>query len=417
MMTTKEFEPMPARHKAALRFWAEGGANILHEDACLPALVIKETALDGNIRWMQRFADAMGVSLAPHGKTTMTPAIFQRQLAAGAWGLGVATAFQAQTAMEAGAENVIIANQLLGRANMKLVASLLRPGRPSIYCCVDSLDNARQLSEFFAARRQWISVLLEMGAPGGRCGCRTEQQAYALAEHIAKLPGLMLAGVAFYEGVIHGDDERVDIAAIQALIQRAVTVCGTLQRNGDFAGAPEVLLTGAGSVWFDIVSRQLRDASLSGVRHVIRPGCYVTQDHGIYQQAYAALQRREPQAARQNGGLAPALELCALVQSLPEPGLAVVGFGKRDVAFDAGLPQPFAQYRQGRRVDFAPGALRTRALMDQHALLDRGPGLDLRIGDLLVFGSSHPCLSFDKWKCVFLVDEEYRVREEWETVF
>lgn len=143
----------------------------------------------------------------------------------------------------------------------------------------------------------------------------------------------------------------------------------------------------------------------------------MTQDHGIYQQAYAALQRREPLAARLDGGLAPALELCALVQSLPEPGLAVVGFGKRDVAFDAGLPQPFAQYRQGRRVDFAPGGLRTRTLMDQHALLDRDPGLDLRIGDLLVFGSSHPCLSFDKWKRVFLVDEEYRVREEWETVF
>lgn len=416
-MMTRVFEPAVARHKAALMFHGESGANILHEDACLPALVIKEAALDGNIRWMQGFADAMGVSLAPHGKTTMTPAIFRRQLAAGAWGLGVASAFQAQAAVAAGAENVIIANQVLGRANMELLAALLRQGRAALHCCVDSVDNARRLSDFFAARQLRMSVLLEMGAPGGRCGCRTERQAYELAEHIAKLPGLALAGVAFYEGVIHGDDEQADITAIQALIQRAVAVCGTLLRNGDFAGAPEVLLTGAGSVWFDIVSRQLRDAGLSGVRHVIRPGCYVTQDHGIYRQAYAALQAREPLAARLDGGLSPALELCALVQSLPELGLAVAGLGKRDVAFDAGLPQPFAQYRQGRRVEFAPGGLRTRALMDQHALLDRGPGLDLRIGDLLVFGSSHPCLSFDKWTRVFLVDEEYRVREEWETVF
>ncbi|NHR05156.1 amino acid deaminase [Chromobacterium haemolyticum] len=416
-MTTKQFEPAVARHKAALMFRAEGGANILHEDACLPALVIKEAALDGNIRWMQGFADAMEVSLAPHGKTTMTPAIFRRQLAAGAWGLGVASAFQAQAAVAAGATNVIIANQVLGRANMALLAALLGQRRAALHCCVDSVDNARQLSDFFAARQQRISVLLEMGMPGGRCGCRDERQAYALAERIAELPGLALAGVAFYEGVTHGADEQADIAAIQALIQRAVTVCGALLRNGDFAGAPEALLTGAGTVWFDIVSRQLRDAGLSGVRHVIRPGCYVTQDRGIYQQAYAALRRREPLAARLDGGLSSALELCALVQSLPEPGLAVVGFGKRDVAFDAGLPQPFAQYRQGRRVDFTPGGLRTRDLMDQHALLERDPGLDLRIGDLLVFGSSHPCLSFDKWKRVFLVDEDYWVREEWETVF
>lgn len=79
-------------HKAAVM---SAPANLLAEEVCLPAALLKKTALENNIAWMQRYADARGVSLAPHGKTTMTPWIFQAQQRAGAWGIGAGSAWQA----------------------------------------------------------------------------------------------------------------------------------------------------------------------------------------------------------------------------------------------------------------------------------------------------------------------------------
>ncbi len=76
-------------HKSALM---SAPANLLAEEVCLPAALLKKSALENNISWMQRYADARGVSLAPHGKTTMTPWIFQAQQRAGAWGIGVGSA-------------------------------------------------------------------------------------------------------------------------------------------------------------------------------------------------------------------------------------------------------------------------------------------------------------------------------------
>lgn len=77
-------------HKSAPLFTP---ANLLNEDVCLPAAVIKKAALENNIHWMQRYADTRGVSLAPHGKTSMTPWIFQQQQQAGAWAIGVGSAW------------------------------------------------------------------------------------------------------------------------------------------------------------------------------------------------------------------------------------------------------------------------------------------------------------------------------------
>lgn len=410
--------PVSAEHKAAAMPATPGKINVLDEDVCLPAVVVKAQALDNNIRWMQRYAASSDVSLAPHGKTTMTPAIFRRQVEAGAWGIGVGTAFQAKVAIEAGVPNVIMANQLVGKANIRLVSQLMKHSATPIYCCVDSAANARQLSDYFASQGQKMRVLLELGVPGGRCGCRSEEEAYALAALIQRLPGLTLCGVEFYEGVIHSDDERADLQTIDAFLKRVLTVTQRLAADGAFAGVDEALLTGAGTVWYDVVCQQMKQADLpTGFRYAIRPGCYITHDRGVYAQAQEALRARDPLSCDLGGDLASALELVAGVQSLPEPGLAILGFGKRDVAFDTGLPQPIALYRDGQRMPFEADSAHTENLMDQHAMLRYGKGLSLQVGDLLVFGTSHPCITFDKWKTIYLVDEDYNVLEAMETAF
>ncbi|VFS71373.1 D-threonine aldolase [Kluyvera cryocrescens] len=139
-----------------------------------------------------------GVSLAPHGKTTMTPWIFLQQQQVGAWAIGVGSAWQASVAMASGIQRVLMANQLVGKANMQLISELKNQYPQVDYlCCVDSIDNAHALSAFFASKNQTLDILLELGVPGGRCGCRTAEQARVLAEAISHLSALRLRAWSF----------------------------------------------------------------------------------------------------------------------------------------------------------------------------------------------------------------------------
>ncbi|CAA0226683.1 amino acid deaminase [Klebsiella oxytoca] len=394
-------------HKAAIM---SAPANLLAEEVCLPAALLKKTALENNIAWMQRYADARGVSLAPHGKTTMTPWIFQAQQRAGAWGIGVGSAWQASAAMASGVERVLMVNQLVGRANMRAVSRLKAHYRAAEFiCCIDSLANARALSTFFNERRQTLDVLIEQGVAGGRCGCRSVEDALALAQAAAELPGLRLRGLELYEGVLHGDDPQPQV---EALLRQAADLACRMEHlvEGEF------VLTGAGTVWYDVVCNiWLAAKKPARCRIVIRPGCYITHDRGIYDIAQKALVARDPIACDLGGDLTSALELMAMVQSVPEADRAVVNFGKRDCAFDAGLPQPVARYRNGAQLS-AEG-IESVGIMDQHCMLRLAPGSDVQVGDILVFGTSHPCLTFDKWKTLLLVDEQYNVLEELDTLF
>lgn len=331
----------PVTHKSAVMF---SSANVLDEDVCLPAAVIKKTELINNISWMQRYADSRGVSLAPHGKTTMTPSIFLQQQHAGAWAIGVGSIWQAGIAMQCGISRVLMANQLVGKGNMQLASDLkLQYPQVDFICCVDSIENVRTLSYFFSEHYQTLDVLIEIGVNGGRCGCRDTGDALALAREIACLPGLRLRGLELYEGVLHGEDAEVKI---RELLTSAVTLACDLEPyvSGEF------ILTGAGTVWYDVVCDVWLSASKpSSYRIVIRPGCYITHDQGIYEVAHRKLLARDSVACELSGDLVSALELVALVQSVPESGLAVVNFGKRDSAFDAGLPLAIAHYRHGKK--------------------------------------------------------------------
>jgi Predicted amino acid aldolase or racemase len=396
-------------HKSAILF---SPANVLAEDVCLPAAVIKKSALENNIRWMQRYADARGVSLAPHGKTTMTPWIFQAQQSAGAWAIGVGSAWQAGAAMASGVKRVLMVNQLVGKANMQAVAQLKQHYRDTDFvCCVDSEANAKTLSAFFAAQNLVLNVMVELGVPGGRCGCRTTEQGLALAKMIHELPGLRLRGLELYEGVLHGDNPQPQV---EALLRDAAQLACEMEPyvEGEF------ILTGAGTVWYDVVCNiWLAAKKPQQCRIVIRPGCYITHDAGIYDEAQQELKSRDPIACDLGGDLSSALELVAMVQSVPEADRAVVNFGKRDSAFDAGLPQPIAQYRNGKAVAFSPETITSTGIMDQHCMLKLAAGHDVQVGDILVFGTSHPCLTFDKWKTLLLVDDSYHVLEELDTLF
>jgi len=391
---------------------ASPGDNLVC-DVSLPALVIHREALEHNIRWMQTFVNNSGAELAPHGKTSMVPALFRRQLEGGAWGITLATAVQTRAAYAHGVRRVLMANQLVGTPNMALIADLLDDSMFDFHCMVDHPDNVAALGEYFGGRGLHLNVMIEYGVPGGRCGCRTEQEVLALADAIAAQPALALTGIEGYEGVIHGDQA---VAGIKAFAASLVRLAVELQDKGAFA-LDRPIVTASGSAWYDLIAeafdaQAVRDRFLS----VLRPGSYVVHDHGIYKEAQCCVLDRRTELTE---GLRPALEVFAHVQSMPEPGFAVIAMGKRDVAFDAGLPNPLLRYRAG--VLPAKGddvsACTVTAVMDQHAFMTVAPGCELRIGDIISFGTSHPCLTFDKWRSGCLVDETLQVIESLSTCF
>jgi D-serine dehydratase len=260
-------------------------------------------------------------------------------------------------------------------------------------------------------------VLLEIGVDGGRTGTRTNAQTQAVVEAIGRWSGiLLLCGVEIFEGVLKGESE------IREFLGRAVDATRELLRQRAFAPNERVILSGAGSAWYDLVADVF--APLQGeVDVVLRPGCYLTSDAGVYRVAQREITGRNGHAREVDeevgGTLENALEVWAYVQSVPEPGLAIVGLGKRDAAFDSGLPVPVRQFRPGvhdKPIAAAQEWITTR-LMDQHAFLEIPKDADLEVGDLLGFEISHPCLTFDKWRYLALVDAEYNVLEAIPTYF
>ncbi|WP_024694766.1 amino acid deaminase [Pseudomonas syringae] len=392
--------------------FAQPGDNLV-SDVSLPALVIHQSALDHNIRWMQTFVTNSGAQLAPHGKTSMVPALFRRQIEEGAWGMTLATAVQTQAAYAHGVRRILMANQLVGQPNMALIAGLLADSTFEFHCMVDHPDNVAALGTFFAERGLRLNVMIEYGVPGGRCGCRTEAEVLALADAVLAQPGLALTGIEGYEGVIHGDHA---ISGIKAFAASMVRLAVELQDKGAFA-LDRPIVTASGSAWYDLIAeafdaQAVRERFLS----VLRPGSYVVHDHGIYKDAQCCVLDRRAELSE---ALRPALEVWAHVQSMPEPGFAVIAMGKRDVAYDAGLPTPLRRYKAG--VLPASGddvsACRVTAVMDQHAFMTVAPGCELKIGDIIAFGASHPCLTFDKWRSGCLVDDDLRVIEPFSTYF
>jgi len=392
---------------------AAAGWSILDGDVSLPVAVLRDTALQHNLAWMRDFIAAYGVELAPHGKTTMSPELFAMQLEAGAWGITLATAPQVRDAFRHGVRKVLMANQLVDPANMAIVAGLLEHADFEFCCLVDSAANADALGAFFAGRGRRLRLLLEIGVEGGRTGVRDEAQARAVVEAIARWPqSLALVGVETYEGVLK------DEASIRALLRRTVATLQSLRAAGAFA-KERALLSGAGSAWYDVVAEEFAGAAKDpGVRVLLRPGCYLSHDAGAYREAAARIHAANPVARRMAEGLRPALQLWACVQSRPEPGRAIVGLGKRDAGFDAGLPLPVLRHRIGDPApQAAPAHWRLSAMMDQHAFLDLDAGDDLQVGDLLCFDICHPCLTFDKWRHLLRVDDAWRVTGAVHTCF
>ena len=191
------------------------------------------------------------------------------------------------------------------------------------------------------------------------------------------------------------------VDVVDTFLRQLGLLASCMQDQGLLDGLDEVILSAGGSVYFDRVAKVLGDVTLNPpVRVVLRSGCYLTHDDGLYK-SLTPSSRGVTTAPR----LAPALQIWAQVTSQPEPGLALMTMGRRDVTYDSGLPIPKAVRRRGTSsVQRLPGA-EVFALNDQHAYLRFSESLPVAVGDWVACGISHPCSMLDRWRVIPLVDD------------
>lgn len=394
---------LPAAH-------AIGTRNVLqtHE---LPVMIMRDDAVRQNIALMADYCDRHDVELAPHAKTSMAAYVTKQQQEAGAWGLTVATTRQARSIMTARPADVpaparlLLANVLVDRQGIRWVCdTFLRDDCETAFLCyVDSLAGLHILENNLreAGARRQLDVLIELGFPGGRTGARGLAEAVEVATQVARSPYLRLVGAAGFEGLMPRGDNTVPLGLDDYLNELAGLVAEAARRGL----TPEVpVVTAGGSSYFDrVVARLSSDAIGMPVQTVLRSGCYVTHDHGSYQQT-SPLDGR----ATGPGRLVPALELVAAVWSRPEPELAIVGFGRRDAPTDDGMPVLLGAIDADSLVTSDVLGSVTD-LNDHHAFLRVPRESSLRPGALLRFGIAHPCGAFDRWRAIPVIDESYQV--------
>lgn len=397
------------------------GWNVQRGDLPFPVALLKQSALDHNLQWMADFTRDSAVLIAPHGKTTMAPQLFARQLAAGAWGMTLATMQQVNLAVRLGLRRVILANQLVARPDILQAALLLREHPDlELHVLVDSLAQLALIEAVLAdtglgAGSARLLAMIECGVHGGRTGCRSVEQAMELARAVARSSTLGLSGVECYEGLQVTGDSKTDAEAVASLLHMVREVARQCDAQGLFHGA-EIILSAGGSAVFDVVARTLPMQLSRPVRTILRSGCYLTHDSGFYQRFMADIRARSGARWQDRPGLQAALEIWCQVQSQPEPGLAILALGKRDASFDLDLPMPFAWVGAAGRA--AVGSdWKIVKMNDQHAYLRFPPELAPAVGDLVGCGISHPCTTFDKWRWLPVVDDSYNVRSAIKTFF
>ena len=389
---------------------AAQGWNVLRGDLPLPLAVIRRQPMQRNLLWMQDFAKAHGLGLAPHGKTSMSPQLFRQQLDAGAWGMTVANVTQLRVAIAAGAQRCLIANQVLAAIDLQGIEDLLQSQSGlRIVFLVDSADQLGLIEAWQHAHpgAHAFEVLLEIGVPGGRTGCRGLAPALDLATQLHASAAVHLVGIECYEGLAASGKTELDQPYARGLMDLLVAVAKACDEQELF-DSHEVLLSAGGSAIFDLVTSALATVLGRPVQGLLRSGCYVTSDQGNYKRMMSAVAARTGCGA----GLEAAMEVWARVQSCPEPGLAILAVGKRDISYDLEMPIPLLHCRRGRTEPVtAPADWKISALNDQHAYL-RGSSAQhaaLQVGDLICLGISHPCTTFDKWRWMPLVDASLNV--------
>ncbi|MFF6916025.1 alanine racemase [Streptomyces sp. NPDC012466] len=383
--------------------------NLFTGGFATPVLALSAERLEHNLRLMETYAARHGLAFAPHGKTSMAPQLFQRQIEHGAWGITLAVPHQVRVARAFGTRRVFLANELVDAAALRWIAAELDADPDFRFVCyVDSVRGVELMDAALRDATRPLDVVVELAAgEGARTGVRTEAECAAVADAVAGTRTLRLVGVAGYEGEV----PKADTGRVTAWLRRLVALAAEFDEAGRFTGLDEIVVSAGGSAWFDAVAdvfAEIPELSLP-VLKLLRSGAYVSHDDGRYRKLTPF--NRVPE----EGALEPAFRLWTQVVSRPSAEQAFVNAGKRDAAYDLDLP--FAQVIRRDGTERPATGVSVTALSDQHAWLATTPEADLEVGDWVGLGLSHPCTSFDKWQLIPVAEADGTVVDYVRTFF
>lgn len=369
----------PQHKSVPPRLWGRTVSDVVTEGVLLsqlqtPVMTLDRAASDANTGTLVAWAREVGVELAPHGKTTMSPELWRRLLSAGCWGISLATPWQVQAARAAGLDRILLANELSDPVAIAWLAAELDADAGFDFACwVDSVDGVALLAASTGSRP--IDVLVELGDAGGRTGARGQRAALEVADAVSASSRLRLRGVAGYEGTYGPDRSEPSTARVRGYLRELVALFDVLDAAGSLS---EPLLTAGGSAWFDVVAEEFAPRAARATL-VVRAGAFQAHDDLFYTgiSPFAGTVRE----------FRPALHTWARVVSRPEPTLVLLDAGKRDVPSDLDLPV----------VQGLPGA-RVTSLADQHCFVEVPESSTLAVGDVVRLGISHPCTAFQLWR-------------------
>jgi D-serine deaminase-like pyridoxal phosphate-dependent protein len=330
-----------------------------------PALVVDLDVFEANVAAMTALLRDTGKTIRPHVKTHRTPELARRQLGGPAVGITCATVGEAEAMVDAGIDDVLIANEVVDPSKIARLVALRHRARIAV--AVDDPEPVATLSREAARMGATIDVLIDVDILLHRCGIASPADAVTLADAIDRAPGLRLRGIMGYEGRLRlNDDDRA------GRIARAYAMLAEVRAALVAAGFPVEVVSAAGT---STLREALADPSISEVQA------------GVY-----ALM--EPQLLNLGLPFRCAAAIRGTVISR-HPGRIVLDLGRRVVGMEYGPPIPvgFVATRiaisdehatiemadplpaLGSQLDLAPGQIRTTFNLHDHVWVSRGQRL------------------------------------------
>jgi D-serine deaminase-like pyridoxal phosphate-dependent protein len=327
-----------------------------------PALMVDLDVFESNVAAMALLLRGTGKLLRPHVKTHRTPELARRQLGGSVLGLTCATVGEAEAMVDAGFDDVLVANEVVDPAKIARLVKLGHRARVSV--AVDDPEPVEVLSREAGTAGVTVDVLIDMDILLHRCGVGTAQDALALARTIERMPGLRLRGLMGYEGRLRlTDKDRIGKInrAYGALAEAAATL-----RN---AGFPVEVVSAAGT---STLKEALADPTITeiqaGVYALMEPELLIMD---LPFRCAAAL--RGTVISRHPGRIVTDVgrRVVGMEYGAPIPvGLAVRGIKVSDEHSTLLMDDPLPPL--GSRVDLTPGQIRTTFNLHDHVWVTRG---------------------------------------------
>lgn len=339
-----------------------------------PALVVNEQVVDANLQKMQAYVQQHGLRLRPHTKTHKSLHVARRQLRAGAAGLTVAKAGEAEV-MAAAGEDLLVAYPAVDAARAARLARLARQARVRV--AVDSGEGIAALADAARSQGTQLGILVDVDIGFHRTGVQSVPEALQLARQVREAGApLRLDGLFFYPGHVWAaaEEQRAELTRIDAMLQEVIEAW----RGEDL---PAEIISG-GSTPTAYQSHWVT------AQTEIRPGTYVYHDMNTVRAGFCELDE------------CAAGVVCTVV-SAAVPGKVVIDAGTKTLTSDRNVPDPESGF--GHVLEY-PAARVTR-LSEEHGEIEVGDGPRPKVGERVVVIPNHIC------PCVNLQDAVWFLRD------